>query len=120
VVRINPSVVAGSRAVIAYLALEATKGLRQGLFAQGTLRVGESEALAIPLSAVRTDKPKPYVQIVRDSRIVHQAVELGAQGESDGQQMVALNGLDPTTPVVSGSVGRLREGTLVKMPAAAL
>lgn len=120
VVRINPSVVAGSRAVIVYLALEPTKGLRQGLFAQGTLRVGATEALAIALSAVRTDKPKPYVQIVRDNRIVHLQVELGVQGESDGQQLVALNGLDPNTPVVSGSVGRLREGTLVKMPAAAL
>ena len=102
VARINPGVVAGSRSVIAYLALEPTQGLRQGLFAQGTLRVGETETLAIPLSAVRTDKPKPYVQIVRDNRIVHLAVELGAQGESDGQWMVALAGLELNTPVVAG------------------
>lgn len=120
VVRINPGVVAGSRSVIAYLALEPTKGLRQGLFAQGTLRVGETRTLAIPLSAVRTDKPKPYVQIVRDKRIVHVAAELGAQGEADGQWMVAVAGLEPDTPVVAGSVGRLREGTLVKMPATPL
>ncbi len=120
VVRINPGVVAGSRSVLAYLALAPTQGLRQGLFAQGTLRVGETETLALPLSAVRTDKPKPYVQLVRDNRIVHLAVELGAQGESDGQWMVALAGLEPNTPVVAGSVGRLREGTLVKLPAAAL
>ncbi len=116
VVRINPGVVAGSRSVIAYLALETTKGLRQGLFAQGMLRVGETQTLAIPLSAVRTDKPKPYIQIVRDKRIVHVAAELGAQGEADGQWMVALTGLAAGTPVVAGSVGRLREGTLVKMP----
>lgn len=120
VVRINPGVVAGSRAVIAYLALEPTQGLRQGLFAQGTLRVGESRMLAIPLSAVRTDKPQPYVQVVRDNRIVHMAVQLGEQGESDGQWMVGLSGLEPDVPVVAGSVGRLREGTLVKLPAAGI
>ncbi len=120
VVRINPGVVAGSRSVIAYLALEPTKGLRQGLFAQGTLQIGEIQTLAIPLSAVRTDKPKPYVQVVRDNRIVHLAAELGAQGKADGQWMVALAGLAPDTPVVAGSIGRLREGTLIKMPATPL
>ncbi len=59
VVRINPSAVAGSRAVIAYLAVDSAPGLRQGLFAQGTLGTGRLQTLAVPLNAVRTDKPQP-------------------------------------------------------------
>lgn len=115
VVRINPTVVAGSRSVIAYLALAPAPGLRQGLFAQGTLRVGSTEALSIPISAVRTDRPKPYVQIVRDGKVVHQPVALGARGLSGGEWMAALTGLDDAAPVISGSIGRLREGTLVRI-----
>jgi len=120
VVRINPTVVAGSRSVLAYLALTPTPGLRQGLFAQGTLAVGASSSLALPVSAVRNDRPRPYVQIVRDNRVVHQPVDLGDQGEFDGQWMVAVKGLAQDTPVIAGSVGRLREGTAVKLAAKAL
>jgi RND family efflux transporter MFP subunit len=120
VARINPTVVAGSRSVLAYLALEPAEGLRQGLFAQGALVVGSRTSLALPVSAVRNDRPRPYVQIVRDNRVVHQAVDLGEQGEFDGQWMVAVNGLPAETLVISGSVGRLREGTAVKLAASPL
>ncbi|NDB01428.1 MAG: efflux RND transporter periplasmic adaptor subunit, partial [Betaproteobacteria bacterium] len=61
VLRVNPSAVAGSRAVLAYLAVQSNPGLRQGLFAQGRLSIGKLQVLAIPLAAVRTDKPLPYV-----------------------------------------------------------
>jgi len=115
VVRINPTVVAGSRSVLAYLALAPSPGLRHGLFAQGTLVVGTRESLSLPVSAVRNDRPRPYVQIVRDNKVVHQALDLGMQGEVDGQWMVAVQGLPEKTPVIAGSVGRLREGTAVKL-----
>ncbi|MCB2042633.1 MAG: efflux RND transporter periplasmic adaptor subunit [Rhodoferax sp.] len=115
VVRINPTVMAGSRSVLAYLALAPTQGLRQGLFAQGSLVVGSRSSLALPVSAVRNDRPRPYVQIVRDNKVVHQNVDLGAQGQFDGQWMVAVDGLAAGTTVIAGSVGRLREGTAVKL-----
>ena len=117
VVRINPSVVAGSRAVLAYLAIDPVPGLRQGLFAQGTLRTGTSEALSVPLSAVRTDKPKPYVQLVSSNHIVNQVVELGARGEADGQLMVSVTGVPDQARLINGSLGALREGTPVKFTA---
>ena len=103
--------------MLVYLELTPSPGLRQGLFAQGTLTVASTEALALPISAVRTDKPRPYVQLVRDNKVVHQPVELGARGQFEGQWMVAVPGLDPQTPVISGSVGQLREGTTVKLAA---
>ena len=77
VVRINPSAQAGSRSVLAYLAIADATGLRQGLFAQGTLGTGAASALAVPLSAVRTDKPAPYVQVVENNQVAHKAVETG-------------------------------------------
>lgn len=117
VVRINPTVVAGSRSVIAYLALESTPGLRQGMFAQGALDVGSSQGPSVPLSAVRTDKPEPYVQLVSNNKVVHQPVELIARGTADGQPMASIKGVAGDAVLISGLVGALREGTLVKLTA---
>jgi multidrug efflux system membrane fusion protein len=117
VTRVNPSVQAGSRAVLVYLALDSTTGLRQGLFAQGTLGTARTEALSVPVSAVRTDKPQPYVQVVQNRQIVHQPVELGVRGEAEGQPMVAIKGAADQATVVSASVGPLREGTAVTFSA---
>lgn len=119
VLRINPIVVAGSRSVVTYLALDPVPGLRQGLFAQGTLVTGRTDAPSVPLSAVRTDKPAPYVQLLSNNRVVHQPVELGARGESDGQAVVAIKGAPDNSDLISGSIGTLREGTAVKITAAA-
>jgi len=118
VVRINPAVSTARRAVLVYLALEPTPGLRQGMFAQGTLLLGKRTSASLPLSAVRNDRPRPYVQIVRDGKVAHQPVDPGAQGEIDGQWMVAVDGLPEQTEVIAGSIGRLREGTRVKRVAA--
>lgn len=114
VVRINPSAQAGSRSVLAYLALDDATGLRQGLFAQGTLGTDRVSALAVPLSAVRTDKPAPYVQVVANGQVLHKAVETGVRGESGSDVVVVVKGIEPATVVINGSVGALREGTAVR------
>lgn len=119
VVRINPSAAMGSRAVLVYLAIAPQIGLRHGLFAQGLLTVGSVQTLALPLSAVRTDKPQPYVQLVSQNQVRHVNVTLGARGEADGMTMVAVTGLPKGGEVIDGAVGSLRAGTLVTTTAAA-
>ncbi|CAM8625330.1 AcrA Membrane-fusion protein [Comamonadaceae bacterium] len=114
VARINPSAVAGSRSVLVYLSLDKPEGLRQGLFAQGALAVGVSRTLALPVSAIRTDKPQPYVQWVQDNKVAHQTVELGERGEANGMAMVSIKGIPEGTPVLAGAVGALRAGTAIK------
>lgn len=115
VVRVNPSAVAGSRAVLAYLAVDPVPGLRQGLFAQGTLATGGFKALTVPLSTVRSDKPQPYVQLIEQQRVRHQSVELGERGEADGQSLIAITGVGENARLLSGSVGTVRDGTAVKV-----
>ena len=117
VARINPSAQAGSRSVLAYLSIENSAGLRQGMFAQGTLGTGTASALAVPLSAVRTDKPVPYLQVVEDNRIAHKSVQTGARGQAENDLMVAVQGVAPGAVVIKGNVGPLREGTPVKFTA---
>jgi membrane fusion protein (multidrug efflux system) len=117
--RINPSVQAGSRSVLVYLSIDnstGTSGLRQGLFAQGMLGTARAALLAVPVSAVRTDKPAPYVQVVENKQVVHKPVEPGVRGNdtTSGEPMVAVTGLAENTVVLQGAVGSLREGTAVK------
>lgn len=118
VVRINPSAQAGSRSVLVYLSMDSAGGstlpLRQGLFAQGSLGTARASLLAVPVSAVRTDKPEPYVQTVENGRVVHRPVELGPRGMAGSEAVVAIKGLTEGALVVRGDIGTLREGTQVR------
>ncbi len=115
VVRMNPSATPGSRAVTVYLALSGNEALRQGLYAQGLLATGSLSALALPLSAVRTDKPAPYVQMLEGDRVRHVPVVLGARGESNQQTMVAVSGLPEGAKVLIGGVGPMLADTLISL-----
>ncbi len=119
VTRINPSAVAGSRSVLVYLSVANAQGLRQGLFAQGTLGTAKIQTLSVPLSAVRNDKPAPYVQVLQGNSVVHQSVELGTRGDAQGTTMVAVKNVTAGTQVTLASAGFIREGTKVKMASAA-
>lgn len=121
VARINPSVQAGSRSVLVYLQISNNSGLRQGLYAQGLLYTGQVETASLPLTAVRNDKPLPYVQVIDGDKIRHVTVKLGERGQLAGNQTdwyVAVEGqgqaLTAGTQVLSGNAGVLREGTQVK------
>lgn len=121
VVRINPSAQAGSRTVPVYLRIDQNVGdapLRQGLFAQGTLETGRADMLTVPLDAVRTDRPVPYLQTVQGGRITYTAVKTGARTVLNGQTLVAVDGVPEGTAFIAGRVGTLREGTLVSAAAA--
>ena len=115
VARINPSAQAGSRSVLIYLTVAAQPGLRQGLFAQGQLATETQRALAVPLNAVRTDKPLPYVQVVEGDRIAHRTVQTGVRGQVDGELWVAVQGVADGARVLRGAAGVVREGTQVKL-----
>jgi len=145
VTRISPSTQAGSRDVPVYLTLPAGQpGLRQGLFAQGVLETGQTRALAVPLDAVRTDKPRPYVQVVKNGHVHLVPVQMDARGAvrpasdatpaaaSNGTTWVAVRPLDgpaaasrsgaaapeiePGDWVLLGAAGALSEGTAIKLP----
>ena len=118
VARINPSTQAGSRSVLVYLQLQSLPGLRQGLFVQGSLGTEKLKTLAVPLEAVRTDKPLPYLQVLEGEQVRHVSVTLGARGQAGTQSLVAVSGLPAGSLVLAGTVGPLREGTAVRQTSA--
>ncbi len=119
VLRINPSAQAGSRSVLVYLGVAGREGLRQGLFAQGALGTQTVQAMAVPVSSVRTDKPQPYVQVLDNNTVRHVPVKTGARTEARGQALVAVEGLSEGARVLAASAGAVREGVQVQFTAAA-
>jgi RND family efflux transporter MFP subunit len=124
--RINPNVQAGSRSVLVYLRLDSVSGLRQGLYGQGQLALGQRQVVAIPLDAVRTDKPQAYVQTIDNNKVVHHVVKTGLRGQLLGQTdstvWVEVSGVPTHSVVLRGTAGALREGLPVRSgstPAAA-
>ena len=118
VARINPSVQAGSRSVLVYLRLQAQPGMRQGLFARGEILTAGRDSLAVPLSAVRNDRPEAYVQLVREGRVSHVALGDAPRGSAEGVPHQAVPMLAEGDTVLAATAGALREGTRLKLPAA--
>lgn len=120
VVRINPSASEGNRAVPVYLRLQPNEqhALRPGMYVEGFIETGEVRALAVPLSAVRTDQPLPYVQTVFNDMVQHSTVQLGAQSTGESQTWVAVEGLKAGQIVLTGAVGGVPAGTRVSLQAA--
>ena len=122
VVRINPSTQAGTRAVMVYLALQPQAGLRQGLFARGSIELQRKEALVAPVASVRVEQARPYVLAVRDGRTLQRTVVLGARGDAqfDGRTEPAVElsaGAAAGDLLLRASAGALRDGTAVRLAA---
>jgi RND family efflux transporter MFP subunit len=124
VARLNPSAQAGSRTVLAYLAVAAHPGLRNGLFASGAIDLEQRSALAIPLSAVRSDQAQPYAIRVAaqgsGQRAEQRPLSLGLRGQSGGVAMVeVLKGLDDGDRVLAASAGLVPDGVRLRLPTVA-
>jgi len=116
VVRINPTAQAGSRSVIAYLELAPAPGLRQGLFARGSIDLDRRRALVLPLSAVRNDQAQPYALRLDGTQVAQRTLSLGARGQVGNDDAVeVLQGLADGDRVLAGSLGAVRDGAQVRI-----
>jgi RND family efflux transporter MFP subunit len=123
VARINPSTQAGTRAVMVYLSMKPHPGLRQGLFAKGSIELQRRNALVVPAGVVRVDQARPYVMAIVDGRIAHKPVTTGARGEArlNGAResvVEVTEGLAAGTQLLRSTVGLLRDGSPVTLTGA--
>ena len=80
-------------------------------------RMALEKALAVPLDAVRTDQPLPYVHTVAHDQVQHTPVVLGVQSVDSARPWVAVEGLPEGTIVLGGRVGGIPAGTSVQLEA---
>ena len=123
VVRINPSTQAGTRAVMAYLAVDPVPGLRQGLFARGAIELQRQTALVLPLSSVRIEQARPYVLAVADGKSQRREVSLGLRGDAvfagvTEPAVQVLSGVSAGDTVLRGTAGTVGNGMAVRLAGA--
>ncbi len=134
VVRINPSAQTGTRSVLAYLALDTSPTLRQGLFARATIELQRKKALVVPASALRFDQAQPYVMVLLAGQAQQKRVTTGLRGTLSAPVNTGLSGAggareEAVVEISSGlaegdvvlrcSVGALRAGTKLALQGAA-
>ncbi|MBY4949050.1 efflux RND transporter periplasmic adaptor subunit [Cupriavidus respiraculi] len=115
-VRINPAVSEGTRSILVYVRVDNPEGrLRAGMFAKGALVLGEqADAIAVPVTAVRTEGERSFVYVVENGVLAEKAVQTGVRDEESG--MVAIvSGLADGARVVRNNLGTLRVGSQVRL-----
>ena len=112
---IAPLVDKSSRNGIAHVRFPPNAALRAGMFVSGELVLDQTEALAVPESAVLVKDGHALVYVVQpDGTAARRAVETGQR--SDGKVAI-LSGLAEGDPVVVSGAGFLRDGDAVRIAA---
>lgn len=123
VVRINPSIEAGSRSILVYIQIDNPQGLlRAGMFGEAQLTLSKKSAvLSVPQSAIQNDAGDSYLYAIENNKIVRRAVTLGMRGNdggADGEAVEILSGISSGASIVKVNLGSLPNGASVRVLAA--
>lgn len=115
--RVSPVVDAGSGTFRVVLAFDGSGGLQPGMFGRLRIRYDQrADARVIPREALLDDEGDPAVFVVRNGKAVRVAVKLGYD---DGPWVEVRSGLKDSDRVVVAGKAALRDGSAVKVLAAA-
>lgn len=111
--KLSPLVNEQDRNAEVRIALPGNSGLRPGMFADGSIELGDSTAVGVPLEAVRGESPRYYVFLLDGSKAKRRDVKVSDRKE--GQALVP-EGLKVGEEVITEGGGFLRDGDTVSRP----
>jgi len=108
-----PTLDANTRYALAYVDVPGDSPARPGMFARGLIRLGESQALSLPESAVVLRDGNSYVYALGpEDRVAQIKVETGRRAHG---RVEILTGLDRNARVVERGGAFLNDGDLVRV-----
>jgi len=108
-----PTLDANTRYALVYVDVPGDSPARPGMFARGLIRLGESQALSLPESAVVLRDGNSYVYALGpEDRVAQIKVETGRRAEG---RVEILTGLDRDAQVVERGGAFLNDGDLVRV-----
>lgn len=112
---VSPGLDPATRSGIAYVDLPVGGPLRAGMYANGWIEVGMTQAMLVPLSAVTSRDGSHYVFVLTDGDQVRETkVQVGATLE---RSVEVTAGLSKDALVVTSGAGFLRDGDRVTVVA---
>lgn len=113
VARISPVIDLQTRNGTVYVEVPPAKSVRAGMFAQGELDLGRSNALTVPQSAVVVRDGYSYVfNVVKDNRVEQVKVSTGRRR---GDRIEITGGIKPDAVIVALGAGFLSGGDIVRI-----
>lgn len=110
---LSPTLDKLSRKAIAYIDLDADSSARAGMFGQGRIFLGDSQALTIPNSAVLMRDGNTYVfEVNGKSQVEQRKVQTGRRV---GDQVEILSGLESKARVITRGAAFLNSGDTVQI-----
>jgi len=111
VTTVVPSIDPATRSALVKIDLPPGSGLRSGSFVRVAFTVGSRSGITIPASAVARQGQLTSVFVVDKGSIAR--LRLVTVGESTGERVEVLSGLDPGEVIVPRPTNGLREGMRV-------
>ncbi|MGD9842102.1 MAG: efflux RND transporter periplasmic adaptor subunit [Steroidobacteraceae bacterium] len=110
---VSPGIDANTQRGIAYIDLKLEPQIRPGMYVTGSINLGTSNALTVPLAAVSVRDGFSYVFVYQtNSTVKQQRIETGRLLKD---RIEITSGLNIDQQVVSSAVGFLRDGDLVRL-----
>ncbi|MBW9086346.1 efflux RND transporter periplasmic adaptor subunit [Rhizobium wenxiniae] len=104
---VSPTVDQTTRLGLVHIEIDPDSGARAGMYGRAAIIVDETEALALPLSAVTTDRQGSFARKVEDGVVRQVKIDIGFQ---DGGFVQVLNGLEAGDVVVAKAGAFVRDG----------
>lgn len=112
--QLAPTLDDNTRMGIAYVDLTGNQDLaRAGMYASGTIKLGEAPGIALPASAVINRDGHNYVFLLGAGH--HVQLQTVTTGRREGARVEIVAGLTPDSPVVRSGGAFLNDGDLVKV-----
>ena len=113
--RINPSTEPGTRTINVYVSLPNDEALlRAGMFARVAVVTSDTEVLALPMAAVRSENGTTFVWTVREGRIERRLIEVGRRDER-AQLIEVRGGLSVDDTVLATKFDNLKDGLAARV-----
>ncbi|MDH4114578.1 MAG: efflux RND transporter periplasmic adaptor subunit [Burkholderiaceae bacterium] len=113
--RINPSTEPGTRTINIYVTLPNDEALlRAGMFARVAVVTSDTEVLALPMAALRSENGTTFVWTVREGRIERRLVEVGRRDER-AQLIEVRGGLSADDTVLATKFDNLKDGLAARV-----
>ncbi|MFB2550079.1 efflux RND transporter periplasmic adaptor subunit [Ensifer soli] len=108
---VSPTIDAATRLGSVHIVLDARTGARAGMFANAEIVVAEANGLALPLSAVTTDRNGSVARKVEDDVVRQVKIVTGIQ---DGGVVQVVEGLSAGDRVVAKAGAFVRDGDRIR------